>query len=65
MVVAAGFATASLRLKGDFVELVHRDLASPMVEDLGSYQMHAAAASVGTQPTLAVHRKRYQQSAAV
>ncbi len=45
-----GSRRPSLRLKGDFVELEHRDLASPMVEDLGLYRMHAAVASDGSVP---------------
>ncbi len=46
-----GSRRPSLRLKGDYVELEPRDLASPMVEDLGLYRMHAAVASDGSMPT--------------
>jgi hypothetical protein len=46
----AGATRPQLRLEGDRVVIDHRGLASDRVEDLGLYQMEAAAASDGSAP---------------
>jgi hypothetical protein len=45
-----GSKRPSLRSIGDCIEIDHRGLNSNMVEDLGLYHLHAAAASDGTVP---------------
>jgi hypothetical protein len=45
-----GVASPCLSLEGNVLEIDHRGLESDLVEDLGSYQLHAATASDGTAP---------------
>jgi hypothetical protein len=45
-----GVASPCLSLEGKVLEIDHRGLESDLVEDLGSYQFHAATASDGTAP---------------